>query len=99
MILTAMAASGPSHVVVPGDTLSGIAASAGVSLSSVEAANPQIANPDLIYAGQAVTIPGGGGSAGGQVVTVTAGRGSGDDDDSGAYVSRHASAAAPDTGA
>jgi LysM repeat protein len=45
-------------VVHPGDTLSGIAQSLGVSLSSVEAANPQITNPDLIYAGNLVNVPG-----------------------------------------
>lgn len=45
-------------MVHPGDTLSGIAQSLGVSLSSVEQANPQISNPDLIYAGQSVNIPG-----------------------------------------
>ena len=47
-------------LVQPGDTLSGIAAQHGVSLSSVEAANPQIANYDLIYAGQSIHLPGGG---------------------------------------
>lgn len=46
-------------IVAPGDTLWGISAAHDVALSSVEAANPQIANPDLIYAGQKVTIPGG----------------------------------------
>lgn len=49
-------------VVHPGDTLSGIAANAGVSLSSVEAANPQISNPNLIYVGQKIRLPGGGSS-------------------------------------
>jgi LysM repeat protein len=48
-----------------GDTLSGIAAAHGKSLSSVEAANPSIRNPNLIYAGQSVALPGseGGGTA------------------------------------
>jgi len=46
-------------IVHPGDTLSGIAASHGVSLGAVERANPQIHNPNLIFAGQAVNIPGG----------------------------------------
>lgn len=44
--------------VQPGDTLSGIAATHGVSLSALEAANPQITNPDLIYAGNRVNLPG-----------------------------------------
>lgn len=46
--------------VVPGDTLSGIAEANNVSLSSVEAANPQIENPNLIYVGQKVLVPSGG---------------------------------------
>lgn len=46
--------------VAPGDTLSGIAASHDTSLSSVEAANPQIENPNLIYAGEQVIVPAGG---------------------------------------
>jgi LysM repeat protein len=48
-----------AYLVQPGDTLSGIAASHGVSLAAVEAANTQIANPNLIFAGQHVQIPGG----------------------------------------
>lgn len=47
-------------LVQPGNTLSGIAASHGVSLAAVEQANPQITDPDLIYAGQSVVIPEGG---------------------------------------
>lgn len=46
--------------VQPGDTLSGIAVSHGVSLAAVEAANPQIENFNLIYAGNRVAIPKGG---------------------------------------
>jgi hypothetical protein len=56
-------AAGPAlastHTVQPGDTLSGIAASAGVSLTSVEAANKWIKNPNLIYAGQVIDVPDG----------------------------------------
>jgi LysM repeat protein len=56
-------AAGPAlastHTVQPGDTLSGIAASAGVSLNKVEAANRWIKNPNLIYAGQVVHVPDG----------------------------------------
>lgn len=52
-----------AYLVQPGDTLSGIAASHGASLAAVEAANPQIANPDLIYAGQSVKVPGGSSAA------------------------------------
>ncbi|HJR73203.1 MAG TPA: LysM peptidoglycan-binding domain-containing protein [Luteimonas sp.] len=43
-----------------GDTLSKIAHDNGVSLSALIAANPQIRNPNLIYAGQTVHLPGGG---------------------------------------
>ena len=53
--------SGGSHTVRSGDTLSGIAASNGVSLSALIAANPQIRDPDLIHPGQQVRIPGGSG--------------------------------------
>ena len=48
-----------AYLVQPGDTLSGIAASHGVSLAAVESANPQIANFNLIYVGQSIKIPGG----------------------------------------
>jgi hypothetical protein len=50
-------------MVQPGDTLSGIAASHGASLAAVEAANPQLANPNLIYVGQSVKIPEGSSAA------------------------------------
>ena len=53
-----------SYTVKPGDTLWDIAAANGISLQSLIEANPQISNPDLIYPGQNVNIPGGG-SAGG----------------------------------
>jgi len=56
-------AAGPAlastHTVQTGDTLSGIAASAGVSLTNVEAANHWIKNPNLIYVGQVVHVPDG----------------------------------------
>lgn len=48
-----------AYLVQPGDTLSGIAASHGVSLAAVESANPQIHNYDLIYQGQSLEIPSG----------------------------------------
>ena len=56
-------AAGPAlastHAVQAGDTLSGIAASAGVPLSKVEAANQWIKNPNLIYVGQNIKVPDG----------------------------------------
>lgn len=42
-----------------GDTLSGIAARHGTSVSALMRANPQIKNANLIYAGKQLTIPGG----------------------------------------
>ncbi|MBO9664703.1 phage tail tip lysozyme [Dokdonella sp.] len=57
---------GGSYTVRNGDTMSGIAAQHGVSLSALISANPQIKNPNLIYSGQAVHIPGGGSSSGSQ---------------------------------
>ena len=41
-----------------GDTMRGIAARFGVSLSALEAANPQIANPNLIFPNELVHVPG-----------------------------------------
>ena len=62
-IVMAGLAAGPAlastHAVQPGDTLSGIAASAGVSLHKVEQANRWIKNPNLIYVGQVVHVPDG----------------------------------------
>lgn len=42
--------------VQSGNTLSGVAAAHGVPLSQVEADNPQITNPNLIYAGEQISI-------------------------------------------
>ncbi len=62
-IVMAGLAAGPAlastHVVQAGDTLSGIAVSAGVPLSKVEAANRWIKNPNLIYVGQKINVPDG----------------------------------------
>ena len=52
------AASGGNYTVKSGDTLSGIAARHGVSLSALLAANPQISHPDRIYPGQVIHLPG-----------------------------------------
>jgi spore coat assembly protein SafA len=48
------------YVIQRGDTLWQIAKEHGVSLESLIAANPEIANPDLIYPDQSIRIPGGG---------------------------------------
>jgi LysM repeat protein len=61
--LLAGLAAGPAlastHSVQLGDTLSGIAAQSGVSVSRVEAANPQIKNPNIITVGELVNVPDG----------------------------------------
>jgi spore coat assembly protein SafA len=48
------------YVVQPGDTMSGIAAMFGVPLADLIAANPQIKDPNIIYPGQTIFVPGGG---------------------------------------
>ena len=53
------ATAGRSYTIVRGDTLSGIARTFGVSISSLVAAN-HIADPNLIYAGNTLIIPDGG---------------------------------------
>jgi spore coat assembly protein SafA len=52
-----------SYMVQPGDSMSGIADSLGVSLDALEAANPDVSDPNLIYPGQQLNVPGGDGSA------------------------------------
>lgn len=47
-----------SYTIVSGDTLGDIAARFGCSLNDLLSANPQITNPDLIYAGQILQVPG-----------------------------------------
>lgn len=46
-----------SHTVVKGDTMWKLAVKYQVGTSEIISANPQIANPDLIYPGQVLTIP------------------------------------------
>lgn len=54
-----VAAPGGYYVVQLGDTLSGIAWRLGTTVSALMAAN-NIYNPDMIYAGQRLIVPGGG---------------------------------------
>lgn len=46
-----------SHTVVKGDTMWKLAVKYQVGVSEIIKANPQIANPDLIYPGQVLSIP------------------------------------------
>lgn len=52
------ASGGNTYTVKKGDTLSEIAKDQGVGLSSLIKANPQIKNPNLIYPGQQINMPG-----------------------------------------
>ena len=47
-----------TYTVRPGDTFSGIASRLGVSVSTLWAANPGIANINLLYVGQVIYVPG-----------------------------------------
>ncbi len=58
-----VASASGTHTVTYGDTLSGIAVSHGVSMQALMAANG-ISNPNHIYVGQVLRIPGGGSSGG-----------------------------------
>mgnify|MGYP003808100061 CR=1 FL=1 len=46
-----------SYTIKPGDTLSGIAAKSGTTVSALMQANPGITNPNVIYAGNNLVIP------------------------------------------
>ena len=57
LIPSAQAAS-LSHTVVRGDTMWKLAVKYQVGTSEIIQANPQISNPDLIYPGQVLRLPG-----------------------------------------
>lgn len=57
-VLGGTADAAVTHKVVAGDTMWKIANKYEVGLSEIRSANPQIANPNLIYPGQVLTIPG-----------------------------------------
>lgn len=46
-----------TYVVAAGDTMSGIAATHGVTLGALEAANPQVTDPSVIEIGQLLNLP------------------------------------------
>lgn len=56
-MLSVSASAASTHRVVSGDTLWKIAVRYQVGVSELISANPQIANPDLIYPGQLINIP------------------------------------------
>lgn len=66
LVVFALAGSASTYVVRPGDTLSGISSRLGVSVRALTDANA-ISDPNLVFAGQALSLPGvgdGGGGAG-----------------------------------
>lgn len=62
-LFTSQAFAQTTYTVQPGDTMWKIADKNQVGLSEIISANPQVTNPELIYAGEKLTIP---------VVTTTA---------------------------
>ena len=56
-LTVSVSASSLSHTVVKGDTMWKLAVQYQVVTSEIISANPQIANPDLIYPGQILNIP------------------------------------------
>ena len=52
-----LTSSGAAHTVAVGDTMWKLAVKYKVGTSEIIAANPQIADPNLIYPGQVLTIP------------------------------------------
>jgi uncharacterized YkwD family protein/spore coat assembly protein SafA len=56
-LLVSSAWAAVNHKVVRGDTMWKLAVKYEVGLSETKSANPQIANPNLIYPGQILTIP------------------------------------------
>ncbi|MBR3094420.1 MAG: SafA/ExsA family spore coat assembly protein [Clostridia bacterium] len=58
LIPASAAVSGSVYTVAKGDILWKIAVRHEIGVSEIIAANPQIKNPDLIYPGDRVTIPG-----------------------------------------
>jgi len=58
-----------SHNVAWGDTLSQIAARVGSSIQALQALNPQISNPNMIYAGDSLRLSADAGAGAGQTST------------------------------
>jgi len=66
------------YTIVKGDNLTKIAKKFGVSIQDIMKANPYIKDPNLIYAGKTLKIPGAGGATGGNTGTSTGGATGGD---------------------
>ena len=60
----AQASASGSYAIKSGDTLSAIAQSKGTTVQEIMSLNTNITNPNLIYAGQSLTLPGGEGGSG-----------------------------------
>jgi LysM repeat protein len=58
--LASIKAAVVTYVVQPGDTMSSIAAAHNLTLAALEAANPQVTNPNKIQAGQLLNLVSGG---------------------------------------
>ena len=56
-LLAPSAQAALTHTVVPGDTMWKLAVKYEVGTSEIITANPQVANPDLIYPGDRLSIP------------------------------------------
>lgn len=54
----AVCPEGRFHVIQSGETLSTIAAASGLSLGTIVAANPQLTDPNLVFPGQTICLPG-----------------------------------------
>lgn len=61
-LATTTASAAPAHVVTPGETLSGIAAENGTSVSNLVSLN-NISDPDVIDVGQTINVGSGGSSS------------------------------------
>ena len=57
MVFATSVSAATTHTVVAGDTMWKLAVKYQVGTSEIRDANPQIANPDLIYPGQVLNIP------------------------------------------
>lgn len=65
---------GSIYIVQPGDTMRKIATRFGISLDTLIRVNPQIPNPNYIYAGQQIRLPDGAAQVPTASVTPTSGR-------------------------